>query len=247
MRRGLELGSRYAFHPGYAIYEPGFLRLGAALARAHAALPQPVYRFMFSEGLSLGFPPERFALEAHLHLLEREAPNAPWMIAGLDVDVTPLIEFAVERGGHVRVGLEDAPFGSAKSNRNGSMMWFGASARPAESWPPPPKCVPGSERKREQGGGLSRLLADRYGSQGRDRSSAPACAGRGSVDCRITTNAPQHDRPPDGVLDAASTRPEKSSEYGRVAARPQDVRRTRGADPIRSHPTAEEVAQGEIA
>jgi 3-keto-5-aminohexanoate cleavage enzyme len=116
VRKGLELASEYRFHPGYAIYEPGFLRLGAALARAYAPLPQPVYRFMFSDGLSFGFPPEAFALEAYLHLLDREAPDAPWMIAGLDVDVTPLAELAVARGGHVRVGLEDAPFHSAKSN-----------------------------------------------------------------------------------------------------------------------------------
>lgn len=38
------------------------------------------------------------------------------MIAGLDVDIAPLITHAVERGGHVRVGLEDAPFGARKTN-----------------------------------------------------------------------------------------------------------------------------------
>ncbi len=116
IRHGLSLAARYRFHPGYAVYEPGFLRLGAALARALAAVPQPVYRFMFSSGMSFGFPPERFALEAYLELLAREAPDAPWMVAGLDVDVTPLIEAAVARGGHVRVGLEDAPLGTQRTN-----------------------------------------------------------------------------------------------------------------------------------
>jgi 3-keto-5-aminohexanoate cleavage enzyme len=125
VRWGLALASQYKFHPGYAIYEPGFLRLGAALARAYAGLPQPIYRFMFSDGLSFGFPTERFALDAYLNLLEREAPNAPWMIAGLDVDVTPLVEYAVERGGHVRVGLEDAPFKTAKSN----LQWIEDAVR----------------------------------------------------------------------------------------------------------------------
>ncbi len=71
---------------------------------------------MFSSGMSFGFPPERFALEAYLELLAREAPDAPWMVAGLDVDVTPLIEAAVAHGGHVRVGLEDAPLGTQRSN-----------------------------------------------------------------------------------------------------------------------------------
>ncbi len=116
VRRGLELATKFHYHPSYAIYEPAFLRLGAALARAYPRVPQPIYRFMFSTGLSFGFPPEQFGLDAYLHLLAREAPNAPWMIAGLDVDVGPLIEYTVYRGGHVRVGLEDAPFGATKTN-----------------------------------------------------------------------------------------------------------------------------------
>jgi 3-keto-5-aminohexanoate cleavage enzyme len=116
IRRGLELGARYGFHPGYALYEPGFVRLGAALERAYPQVPQCIYRFMFSDGLSFGFPPRRYALDAFLQLLADEAPQAPWMIAGLDVDVTPLIPYTLERGGHVRVGLEDAPFGARKTN-----------------------------------------------------------------------------------------------------------------------------------
>jgi len=38
------------------------------------------------------------------------------MIAGLGVDVRPLIPEAVARGGHVRAGLEDAPFGCGARN-----------------------------------------------------------------------------------------------------------------------------------
>jgi len=116
IRHGLDLAVEYRYHPSYAVYEPAFLRLGAALERAYANAPAAMYRFMFSTGLSFGFPPQRFALEAYLHLLEQEAPHAPWMVAGLDVDITPLIEFTVARGGHVRVGLEDAPFGTHKTN-----------------------------------------------------------------------------------------------------------------------------------
>jgi uncharacterized protein (DUF849 family) len=40
------------------------------------------------------------------------------MIAGLGVRIEPLIEEAVRRGGHVRVGLEDAPMGWQISNVN---------------------------------------------------------------------------------------------------------------------------------
>jgi uncharacterized protein (DUF849 family) len=39
------------------------------------------------------------------------------MVAGLGVDIRPLIAPAVARGGHVRVGLEDRPWGVAETNR----------------------------------------------------------------------------------------------------------------------------------
>lgn len=116
VRFGLELAAWHKVHPSYAIYEPGFLRLGAALKRAFPLAPQPIYRFMFTDGFTFGFPPAVYALEAYLKLLAAEAPGAPWMTSGLAVDVRPLIEATVARGGHVRVGLEDAPFGSELTN-----------------------------------------------------------------------------------------------------------------------------------
>ena len=39
------------------------------------------------------------------------------MVAGLGVDIRPLIAPAVERGGHIRVGLEDRPWGVDETNR----------------------------------------------------------------------------------------------------------------------------------
>jgi uncharacterized protein (DUF849 family) len=126
VRYGLELAARYGFHPSYAIYEPGFLRLGAALVRIYANAPKPIYRFMFSDGFAFGFPPREYGLEAYLRLLQDEAPDAPWMIAGLAVDIRPLIPAAVASGGHVRVGLEDAPLGT--ENRNIKWVEQAASA-----------------------------------------------------------------------------------------------------------------------
>ncbi len=116
VKRGLELAARHRFIPSYAIYEPGFLRLGAALARGVADCPTPFYRFMFSDAFSFGFGPHAYALDAYVRLLEQETPGSPWMIAGLGVDIRPLIADAVARGGHVRVGLEDAPFGTEMGN-----------------------------------------------------------------------------------------------------------------------------------
>jgi uncharacterized protein (DUF849 family) len=115
IRYALDLAARHRFHPAFAIYEPGFTRAGSALART-AGVKIPVYRFMFSEGFAFGFPPRHYALAAHLKLLEEVAGAAPWMIAGLRVDVRPLFGEAVLRGGQLRVGLEDAPLGSPMSN-----------------------------------------------------------------------------------------------------------------------------------
>lgn len=97
------------------MYEPGFTRAGAALARAMGT-KTPIYRLMFSETFAFGFPPRDYGLQAHLSLLEEEAPHAPWMIAGLGVDIRPLIPETVRRGGHIRVGLEDSPFGTTTTN-----------------------------------------------------------------------------------------------------------------------------------
>jgi uncharacterized protein (DUF849 family) len=117
IREGLRIAREHRVRPGYAIYEPGFTRLGAALAEGVPNLPTPIYRFMFSDEFAWGFPPRAVHLDAHLQLLSNVAPTAPWMVAGLGVDIRPLIEAAVARGGHVRVGLEDALWRTPLTNR----------------------------------------------------------------------------------------------------------------------------------
>ena len=117
IREGLRISREHKLHPGYAIYEPGFTRLGAALAAVHPGLPQPIYRFMFSDEFAWGFPTKAEYLDAHLALLAECDAGAPWMVAGLGVDIRPLIGAAVQRGGHVRVGLEDAPWRTELTNR----------------------------------------------------------------------------------------------------------------------------------
>ena len=114
-RYALALAARHGLHPDLAIYEPGFLRAGAALARA-IGTKTPIYRLMFCETMAAGFPPRPYGLAAYLALLDEEAPGAPWMLAGVSADVRPLIGETVKRGGHVRVGLEDAPLGTRATN-----------------------------------------------------------------------------------------------------------------------------------
>ena len=116
IRHGLDLCHRHKLTPSYAIYEPGFMRLGAALRRTVSDMSPPVYRLMFSDNFTFGFPPEEWAVEAYVRLLGIEEPDAQWMVAGLGVQIDPLVDFAVTHGGHIRVGLEDAPLGHAVSN-----------------------------------------------------------------------------------------------------------------------------------
>jgi 3-keto-5-aminohexanoate cleavage enzyme len=116
IRHGLTLAQQHHITPSYAIYEPGFMRLGSALHCQFPGAPTPIYRLMFSHTIAFGFPPTDWALEAYLKLLDQEHRGAPWMIAGLGVELDGLIEEAVSRGGHVRVGLEDSPMGCEWTN-----------------------------------------------------------------------------------------------------------------------------------
>ena len=115
LRHGLSLAAQYGFHPSFAIYEPGFARIGAALAKA-AGSPAPIWRFMFSDAFAFGFPPRDYGLQAYLGLLEELAPGGLWMAAGLRVELEPILDDVLRQGGHVRVGLEDAPFDSPIGN-----------------------------------------------------------------------------------------------------------------------------------
>src|SRR5262245_22281220 len=115
LRHALGLAARYRFHPSYAIYEPGFLRLGASL-HWRCACPGPIYRFMFSTDYTFGFPPDDYGLTAYLKLLDQVAPGARWMVAGLGVNIRQLVPRTVEEGGNVRVGLEDASLGCTETN-----------------------------------------------------------------------------------------------------------------------------------
>ena len=117
IRYALDIARRHGFHPAFAVYEPGFIRAGAALARA-TGVKTPIYRFMFSQQFAFCFPPKAYALAALATLVDEEAGSAPWMISGLGVDVRDLIGEAVGRGGHVRVGLEDALLGTPASTTN---------------------------------------------------------------------------------------------------------------------------------
>lgn len=116
IRKGLQFSAQNGIPMAYAIYEPGFIRMGARLAAEQPGAGQPIYRLMFSDHFTFSYPPRGYALTAFHELLKEEAPRAPWMISGLDVDLSPILADAVRMGGHVRVGLEDARHGCPQSN-----------------------------------------------------------------------------------------------------------------------------------
>jgi 3-keto-5-aminohexanoate cleavage enzyme len=116
IRAGFELCSKRGMGPSLAIYEPGFLRTTLAWHRA-GRLPQGAMvklyfggdygLFAMQPGVSFGLPPTLSALDAYLELLD--GVDLPWSVSvwGGDLFDTPIARRALERGGHLHVGLEE--------------------------------------------------------------------------------------------------------------------------------------------
>jgi uncharacterized protein (DUF849 family) len=105
---------RLRLGPSIAVFEPGFLRVVLAYHGAGRLPPGTLVKFYFSAGGYLaggeplwGAPPIPEALDLYLAMLG-DAP-IPWAVAVLGGDLveTPVARLALERGGHLRVGLED--------------------------------------------------------------------------------------------------------------------------------------------
>lgn len=117
VRHMAQLCEQHALGPSIAIFEPGFLRVVLAYWRA-GRLPRGAFLKLYfggdadylggpRPGVSFGLPPTPAALAAYLELLG-DCP-VPWAVAvvGGDVVRSGLARLALERGGHLRVGLED--------------------------------------------------------------------------------------------------------------------------------------------
>lgn len=116
IRYGLDLAAKLGLNPTMAIYEPGYLRLAHHLALRTPMLKTPMYRFMFSEQLTFGFPPRPYALRAYMELYRELDMSAPWMVAGLGTEIGALVDEVIELRGHMRTGLEDYHLGTSKTN-----------------------------------------------------------------------------------------------------------------------------------
>jgi uncharacterized protein (DUF849 family) len=107
-RHMVEGCARLGLAPSISIFDPSFLRVALAFHRAGALPRGALIKLYFGgERVPFGLPPTRVSLEAYLAMLD--GTSLPWSVAVLGGDVVAcgLAELALERGGHLRVGLED--------------------------------------------------------------------------------------------------------------------------------------------
>jgi uncharacterized protein (DUF849 family) len=107
----LELSASQQLGPSLAMYEPGFLRTALAWWKAGRLPAGTMFKFYLSTergylGAPFGLPATTLALDAYLEVLG-DCP-VPWAVSvvGGDVVETGLARYAVERGGHIHLGLE---------------------------------------------------------------------------------------------------------------------------------------------
>jgi 3-keto-5-aminohexanoate cleavage enzyme len=103
--------------PSIAIFEPGFLRHALAYYHSGCLPPGALLKFYMGgeygymgagfPGLGFGLPPTPWGLDVYLEMMA--GCDLPWSVAVLGGDVFDhgLARHALERGGHLHVGLED--------------------------------------------------------------------------------------------------------------------------------------------
>ncbi len=103
-----------------SIFEPGFLQLVLAHRRAGTLPPGSMVKLEFSTGARLfNLPPTALSVDAYLAMLE--GSGLPWMLNLRDGDISQgFASLAIERGGHVRVGIED--YGGPRRPRNEELV-----------------------------------------------------------------------------------------------------------------------------
>ncbi len=119
IRRAFDLCEELELAPSIAIFEPGFLRHALAYDQAGRLPAGSLIKFYLGgdfgymgaghRGVSFGLPPEPWALDVYLRMLAESGSELPWSVGVLGGDVFDhqLAHHALERGGHLHVGLED--------------------------------------------------------------------------------------------------------------------------------------------
>ena len=116
VRQAFGFCEEHRLGPQLAIYEPGFLQCVLTYHRAGRLPAGAMVKLYFggewgmwarARGVTFGLPPTRHALLAYLDMLE--GTDLPWSVSvwGGDLMATPVARLALERGGHLHVGLEE--------------------------------------------------------------------------------------------------------------------------------------------
>lgn len=116
VRTGFAACEKLRLGPSLGIYEPGALRTVLAWRRARRLPRGTLVKLYFGgefglfatrPGVSFGLPPTESALLAYLEMLE--GSGLPWSVSvwGGDLMATPIARLALERGGHLHVGIEE--------------------------------------------------------------------------------------------------------------------------------------------
>ena len=124
IRYQMDVCARRGLGASIAIFEPGFLQVVLAYSAQGALPPGTLVKLYFAGGGYLGggdplwgAPPILEALDLYLAMLD-EAP-VPWAVAVLGGSLldTPIARAALERGGHLRVGIEDWDTGPSNAEQ----------------------------------------------------------------------------------------------------------------------------------
>jgi uncharacterized protein (DUF849 family) len=116
VRDAFAVCEEHGWGPQLAIYEPGFLQCVLTYHRAGRLPAGSMVKLYFGgewgmwargRGVTFGLPPTANALLAYLDMLE--GTGLPWSVSvwGGDLMSTPVARLALERGGHLHVGLEE--------------------------------------------------------------------------------------------------------------------------------------------
>ncbi len=116
VREAFAMCEEHGWGPQLAIYEPGFLQCVLTYHRAGRLPAGSMVKLYFggewgmwarAQGVTFGLPPTANALLAYLDMLD--GTGLPWSVSvwGGDLMATPVARLALERGGHLHVGLEE--------------------------------------------------------------------------------------------------------------------------------------------
>ena len=114
----VEMLRRGRLGPSIAVYEPGYLHITLAYHRNGRLPPGAMVKLYFAGDHNFndfvkggfnyfGLLPTRKGFDAYHEMVEGSGLNWSVAVPGGDVTATGLTRLAIERGGHVRVGLED--------------------------------------------------------------------------------------------------------------------------------------------